>query len=82
MSTLPKSTSFLLNRLVPTENPMLRHNQNDFRRGRSAISHLLSLRSLIEENKRLNKETSQQMPGLRSLTSKRESLKTIISHHS
>ena len=46
----------LLNRLVPAVDPLLRNNQNGFRRGRSTISQILSLRRIIEEMKRLNKE--------------------------
>ena len=47
---------------------MLSHNQNGFRRGRSTISQLLSLRCVTEEIKRLNKELSQQMARPHSLT--------------
>lgn len=61
--------TFLLNHLVPAGNPMLNHNQNGFRRGRSSISQILSFHCVIEEIKRLNKELSQQMARPHSLTS-------------
>ena len=41
----------ILNRLVPQVEPLLRNNQNGFRRGRSTISQILSLRRIIEETK-------------------------------
>lgn len=62
--------TFLLNRLVPTGNPMLNHNQNGFRRGRSAISQILFFHCVIEDIKRLNKELSQQMARPHSFTSR------------
>ena len=46
----------LLNRFVPAVDPLLRNNQNGSRRGRSAISEILSLRRIIEEMNRLHKE--------------------------
>ena len=46
----------LLNRLVPAVDPLLRNNQNGFRRGRSTISQILALRRIIEEMKRLNRD--------------------------
>lgn len=39
----------LLNRLNSTLNPLLRHNQNGFRPGRSTAQQVLALRRLIEE---------------------------------
>ena len=61
---------FILNRLAPAENPMLSYNQNGFRRGRCTVSQTLSLRCVIEEIKRLNKDLSQQMATRHSLTSR------------
>ena len=46
----------LLNRIVPAVDPLLRKNQNGFRRGRSTISQILALRRIIEEMKRLDKD--------------------------
>ena len=46
----------LLNRLVPTVDPLLRNNQNGFRGGRSTISQILALCRVIEEMKRLDKD--------------------------
>ena len=40
----------LLNRLVPFMEPILRNNQNGFRRGRSTLSQILCLRRVIEES--------------------------------
>ena len=40
----------LLNRLIPFVGPILRKNQNGFRRGRSTLSQILCLRRLIEES--------------------------------
>ena len=48
----------LLNRMVPAVDPLLRNNQNGFRRGRSTISQILSIRRIIEEMRRLNKEVT------------------------
>ena len=48
----------LLNRIVPAVDPLLRPNQNGFRRGRSTIAQILSLRRILEEMKRLNKEVT------------------------
>ena len=53
---------------------MLNHNQNGFRRGRSAISQILFFHCVIEEIKRLNKELSQQMARPHSFTSRAEVL--------
>ena len=39
----------ILNRLVPFIDPILRKNQNGFRRGRSTLSQILCLRRIIEE---------------------------------
>ena len=41
---------FLLNRLIPFVGPILRKNQNGFRRGNSTLSQILCLRRLIEES--------------------------------
>ena len=46
----------ILNRLVPFVNPLLRKNQNGFRKGRSTLSQILSLRRIIEESKACNKD--------------------------
>ena len=40
----------ILNRLVPSVEPLLRDNQNSFRAGRTTISQILCLRRLIEES--------------------------------
>ena len=45
-----------LNRLVPSIEPLLRKNQNGFRRGRSTLSQILCIRQLIEESQACNKE--------------------------
>ena len=39
----------LLNRIVPEVDPLLRKNQNGFRRGRSTLSQILSIRRILEE---------------------------------
>ena len=44
----------ILNRLVPFIEPLLRNNQNGFRRGRSTLSQILCLRRIIEEAKAFN----------------------------
>ena len=46
----------ILNRLVPFVEPLLRKNQNGFRRGRSTLSQILCLRRLIEESKLSNRD--------------------------
>ena len=46
----------LLNRLVPAIDPLLRSNQNGFRRGRSTISQILSIRRIIEEMRKYNRD--------------------------
>ena len=45
------TNKIILNRIQPYINPILRHNQNGFRPGRSTISHILALRHLIERVK-------------------------------
>ena len=44
----------ILNRLIPFVEPLLRNNQNGFRRGRSALSQILCLRRIIEESQAFN----------------------------
>ena len=46
----------LVNRIVPQVDPLLPKNQNGFRKGRSTISQILSLRRIIEEMRKHNKE--------------------------
>ena len=46
----------LLRRVAPEVDPLLRENQNGFRKGRSTISQILSLRRIIEEMRKHNKE--------------------------
>ena len=41
--------SMLLNRLIPYVDPILRNNQNGFRKGRSTSSQILTIRRIIEE---------------------------------
>ena len=48
----------LLNRIVPVLDPLLRKNQNGFRRGRSTLAQILSIRRILEEMRRLNKEVT------------------------
>ena len=48
----------ILNRLTPFLDPILRKNQNGFRKGRSTIAQILSLRRIIEEMKNHNKEVT------------------------
>ena len=43
-------------RIVPHVEPLLRKNQNGFRRGRSTLSQILCLRRLIEESQAFNKD--------------------------
>ena len=43
--------SMLLNRLIPYVDPILRNNQNGFRKGRSTSSQILTIRRIIEELK-------------------------------
>ena len=44
----------ILNRLIPFVEPVLRNNQNGFRRGRSTLSQILCLRRIIEESQLCN----------------------------
>ena len=46
----------LLNRIVPEVDPLLRKNQNGFRRGRSTLSQILSIRRILEGCWKYNKE--------------------------
>ena len=46
----------ILNRIVPFVDPLLRKNQNGFRRGRSTLSQILCLRRIIEECKLSNRD--------------------------
>ena len=46
----------ILNWIVPALEPILRKNQNGFRRGRSTLSQILCLRRLIEESQAFNKD--------------------------
>ena len=46
----------ILNRLVPFIEPLLRNNQNGFRRGRSTLSQILCLRRIIEESEACKKD--------------------------
>ena len=48
----------ILNRLTPYLDPILRKNQNGFRKGRTTIAQILSLRRIIEEMKNHNKEVT------------------------
>ena len=48
----------LLNRIVPEVDPLLRKNQNGFRRGRSTLSQILSIRRILEECRKYNKEVT------------------------
>ena len=48
--------TLILNRLVVALDPILRRNQNGFRRGRTTISQILSLRRIVEEMRNANKE--------------------------
>ncbi len=48
----------ILNRLIPAIEPLLRNNQNGFRKGRSTISQILCLRRLIEESELCNLDIS------------------------
>jgi hypothetical protein len=41
----------LLNRICPYVDPILRHNQNGFRRGRSTLPQILAIRRILEECK-------------------------------
>ena len=46
----------ILNRLIPFIEPLLRNNQNGFRRGRSTLSQILCLRRLLEESQASNRD--------------------------
>ena len=46
----------ILNRLVPFIDPLLRNNQNVFRRERSTLSQILSLCWIIKECKLSNRD--------------------------
>jgi len=48
----------ILNRIVPILDPLLRKNQNGFRKGRSTLSQILSIRRILEEMRKLNKEVT------------------------
>ena len=48
----------ILNRLLPKIDPLLRKNQNGFRKGRSTISQVLCLRRIIEEMRNHKKEVT------------------------
>ena len=48
----------ILNRLIPFVEPLLRNNQNGFRRGRSTLSQILSLRRLLSRRIRRIKNRS------------------------
>ena len=57
MSTAAKiHNRMILNRLVPFFDPLLRKNQNGFRKGQSTLSQILSLWKIIEESKARNKD--------------------------
>ena len=43
---------------MPALDPLLRKNQNGFRKGRSTIAQILSIRRILEEMRRLNKEVT------------------------
>ena len=46
----------ILNRIVPFVEPLLRNNQNGFRKGRSTLSQILCLRRIIEETQACKKD--------------------------
>ena len=46
----------ILNRLIPFIEPLLRNNQNGFRRGRSTLSQILCLRRLLEKSQASNRD--------------------------
>ena len=46
----------ILNRLVPFVGPLLRKNQNGFRRGRTTLSQILCLRRILEESQATNRD--------------------------
>lgn len=46
----------ILRRIVPVLDPLLRKNQNGFRRGRNTLSQILAIRRILEEMRKLNKD--------------------------
>lgn len=48
----------ILNRIVPFLDPLLRRNQNGFRKGRGTLSQILSIRRILEEMRKLNKDVA------------------------
>ena len=46
----------ILNRLVPFVGPLLRKNQNGFRRGRTTLSQILCLRRILEESQATDRD--------------------------
>ncbi|XP_066928231.1 uncharacterized protein [Clytia hemisphaerica] len=46
----------LLQRIVPVLDPLLRKNQNGFRKGRSTLTQILAIRRILEEMRKLNKD--------------------------
>lgn len=46
----------ILRRIVPVLDPLLRKNQNGFRKGRSTLSQILAIRRILEEMRKLNKD--------------------------
>lgn len=48
----------ILNRIVPILDPLLRKNQNGFRKGRGTLSQILSIRRILEEMRKLNKNVT------------------------
>ena len=43
----------ILNRIAPRIDPLLRKNQNGFRKGRGTLSQILSIRRILEEMRKL-----------------------------
>ena len=54
-------SSLLLNRIAPYIDPILRPNQNGFRKGRSALPQILALRRIIEELKISKRKASSDL---------------------
>ena len=50
--------SMVFNRVFPLIDPILRQNQNGFRKGRSTVPQILTIRRIIEELKIPNREAS------------------------
>ena len=46
----------ILNRIVPFLDPLVRKNQNGFRKGRGTLSQILCIRRILEEMRKLDKE--------------------------